>query len=114
VGELRVARQHGIAAVLSNDGRQAIGVLRSALNQLDSSRPSSRSFGLVELAAAHLRLPSPELEEACESLGEAYEIASRQGIGEVANRVVEVRDQMQLWATAPSVRQLDERLGLVR
>jgi hypothetical protein len=110
--EAGLARYQGTAARLLHDHERAVTVLGTSLRQLDPALLPQRAYTLTDLAAVYSDMPRPELDTACDLLGQAQQIAERTGIREATRRALAVRHSLQAWAGEPAVRQLDERLGL--
>ena len=85
-------------------------ILIDTLDTLPASYLPQRAMAMTDLATAYARLPQPEVEHACELLGQAHAIAAPAGLGEATRRVMEARHHLQQWAASPSVQRLDERL----
>jgi transcriptional regulator with XRE-family HTH domain len=108
--DARLTRYHGSAAQLVHDHRQAVTILTGTLDRLHTSYLPQRAMTLTDLATAYAHLPQPEVEHACDLLGQAHAIAAPAGLGEANRRVMEARHHVQEWADSPSVQRLDEQL----
>jgi hypothetical protein len=84
--------------------------LTGTLDRLHTSYLPQRAMTLTDLATAYAHLPQPEVEHACDLLGQAHAIAAPAGLGEANRRVMEARHHVQEWADSPSVQRLDEQL----
>jgi hypothetical protein len=111
--EAGLIRYRGTAARLLHDHEQALSALGASLRQSDPALLPQRAYTLTDLAAVYADIrPQPELDAACDLLGQAQQIAEETGIREATRRALAVRHTLQPWATEPVVRQLDERFGL--
>jgi transcriptional regulator with XRE-family HTH domain len=108
--DARLTRYHGSAAQLVHDHRQAVTILTGTLDTLPASYLPQRAMAMTDLATAYAHLPQPEVEHACDLLGQAHAIAAPAGLGEATRRVMEARHHLQQWADSPPVQRLDERL----
>ncbi len=108
--DARLTRYYGSAAQLVHDHRQAVTILTGTLDTLHPSYLPQRAMAMTDLATAYTHLAQPEVEHACDLLGQAHAIAAPAGLGEATRRVMEARHHLQQWADSPSVQRLDERL----
>jgi transcriptional regulator with XRE-family HTH domain len=108
--DARLTRYHGSAAQLVHDHRQAVTILTGTLDALRAAYLPQRAMAMTDLATSYAHLPQPEVEHACDLLGQAHAIAAPAGLGEATRRVMEARHHLQQWADSPPVQRLDERL----
>jgi transcriptional regulator with XRE-family HTH domain len=108
--DARLTRYHGSAAQLVHDHRQAVTILTGTLDALPAAYLPQRAMAMTDLATAYAHLLQPEVEHACDLLGQAHAIAAPAGLGEATRRVMEARHHLQQWADSPPVQRLDERL----
>ncbi len=111
--DARLARYHGSAAQLVHDYPLAVTILTGTLAALHPSYLPQRAMALTDLGTAYAHLPQPEVEHACDLLGQAHAIAAPAGLGEAGRRVMRARHHLQQWAGDPCVQRLDEQLALV-
>jgi hypothetical protein len=105
---VRLAGEHGLCLSRLGKSDEARRVLEDALNSLSTSQQKTRPGLMTALAAAHVA--NGNIEEACQIGGAAWEMAVRMGIEPNRQDVIELREQLDPWKSAPSVRQLDEQL----
>jgi hypothetical protein len=108
----RVMGTWGTCAGLLGDPAEAARTLTQVIAVMTPSLAAERSILITDLAAAYARMG--EVEYACQLLGQSLSI----GHDRDANRIERIagvrRTLLERWAVEPSVRQLDERLAMVR
>jgi hypothetical protein len=108
----RVMGTWGTCAGLLGDPAEAARTLSQVIAVMTPSLAAERSILITDLAAAYARMG--EVEYACQLLGQSLSL----GHVRDANRIERIagvrRTLLERWAVESSVRQLDERLAMVR
>ena len=101
----------GFAYLAAGQVGQAETTLQTAVACLDAGAVKQRSVLLTDLATAYVH--EGEVDKGCELAGEAAVTLARAGYETGAERLREFRQLVRPWQDRGSVKDLDERLGLV-
>jgi transcriptional regulator with XRE-family HTH domain/tetratricopeptide (TPR) repeat protein len=101
----------GFAYLAAGQVDQAETALQTAIACLDAGAVKQRSVLLTDLATAYVH--EGEVDKGCELASEAAVTLTRAGYETSAERLREFRQLVRPWQDRGSVKDLDERLGLV-
>jgi transcriptional regulator with XRE-family HTH domain len=101
----------GFAYLAAGQVGQAETTLQTAVACLDAGAVKQRSVLLTDLATAYVH--EGEVDKGCEIASEAAVTLARAGYETSAERLREFRQLVRPWQDRGSVKDLDERLGLV-
>jgi hypothetical protein len=101
----------GFAYLAAGQVDQAETALQTAVACLDGGAVKQRSVLLTDLATAYVH--EGEVDKGCELASEAAVTLTRAGYETSAERLREFRQLVRPWQDRGSVKDLDERLGLV-
>ena len=101
----------GFAYLAAGQVGQAETTLQTAVACLDAGAVKQRSVLLTDLATAYVH--EGEVDKGCELASEAAVTLARAGYETSAERLREFRQLVRPWQDRGSVKDLDERLGLV-
>jgi hypothetical protein len=101
----------GFAYLAAGQVDQAETALQTAVACLDVGAVKQRSVLLTDLATAYVH--EGEVDKGCELASEAAVTLTRAGYETSAERLREFRQLVRPWQDRGSVKDLDERLGLV-
>jgi hypothetical protein len=105
---VRLAGEQGLCLSRLGKSEEARRVLEDALSSLSASQQKTRPGLMTALAATHVA--DGNVEEACVIGSAAWEMAVRMGVEPNRQDVIELREQLNPWKNASSVKQLDEQL----
>ncbi|MEV6987425.1 hypothetical protein AB0M95_40065 [Sphaerisporangium sp. NPDC051017] len=92
--------------------QQALELATVSLAGIDPAFVRNVAFTRLDLARAHLDLRDIDL--ACQEIGEAAHLTSQNTSPRLARRVVDLREALSPWQRTKSVRELDDRLQVLR
>jgi len=101
----------GLCHVLLGQPRQAVDELTSALHTLDPALRKHRCTAMADLATALIQLR--EIEEGCRHASDSLALAIELRHAANADRIRQLRPQLDPWRQDPAVQSLDEQLRLV-